>query len=149
MGRPPPPPALPSCLCSLAMPTRPLPPLLSPSHLQYTIPAYIVAYATQAPFFIALSGITYAILSASWDEDVRGRTFFLAVRLCCCASLLFAMLMLMGGRCTPGGSSCRRPVFVFAVLAVSQRDGIRPSHSRSRRPRERWCDYRGTASLWW
>ncbi|CAN0147239.1 unnamed protein product, partial [Hapterophycus canaliculatus] len=36
----------------------------------YTIPAYIVAYATQAPFFIALSGITYAILSASWDEDV-------------------------------------------------------------------------------
>ncbi|CAN0456963.1 unnamed protein product, partial [Laminaria digitata] len=36
----------------------------------YTIPAYIVAYATQAPFFIALSGITYAIMSASWDEEV-------------------------------------------------------------------------------
>eukprot|EP00903_Cladosiphon_okamuranus_P008120 g7821.t1 len=41
----------------------------------YTIPAYIVAYATQAPFFVALSGITYAILSASWDEDREG-TFF-------------------------------------------------------------------------
>lgn len=38
---------------------------------QYTIPAYLVAYATQAPFFIALVGITYAILSASWDEEVR------------------------------------------------------------------------------
>ena len=37
---------------------------------QYTIPAYLVAYATQAPFFIALAGITYAIMSASWDEEV-------------------------------------------------------------------------------
>eukprot|EP00752_Nemacystus_decipiens_P001898 g1828.t1 len=41
----------------------------------YTIPAYIVAYATQAPFFVALSGITYAILSASWDEDREGSFF--------------------------------------------------------------------------
>ncbi|CAM9993630.1 unnamed protein product [Ectocarpus sp. 12 AP-2014] len=41
----------------------------------YTIPAYIVAYATQAPFFVALAGITYAIMSASWDEDREG-TFF-------------------------------------------------------------------------
>lgn len=40
---------------------------------QYTIPAYIVAYATQAPFAVALLGITYAILSSSWDEDVSCR----------------------------------------------------------------------------
>lgn len=37
---------------------------------QYSIPAYVVAYATQATFFVALLGITYSILSASWDEDV-------------------------------------------------------------------------------
>lgn len=38
--------------------------------LQYSIPAYVVAYATQATFLVALLGITYSILSASWDEDV-------------------------------------------------------------------------------
>lgn len=37
---------------------------------QYSIPAYAVAYTTQATFLIALLGITYSILSASWDEDV-------------------------------------------------------------------------------
>ncbi|CAM9428334.1 unnamed protein product [Discosporangium mesarthrocarpum] len=31
-----------------------------------------VAITTQLPFFIALVGITYAILSASWDEDREG-----------------------------------------------------------------------------
>lgn len=38
----------------------------------YTIPAYIVAYATQFPFVVAVAGTTYAIISASWDEEREG-----------------------------------------------------------------------------
>jgi len=34
------------------------------------IPPSIVAYATQAPFVLGLLGITYAILSSSWDVEV-------------------------------------------------------------------------------
>jgi hypothetical protein len=36
------------------------------------IPPSIVAYATQAPFVLGLLGITYAILSASWDTEKEG-----------------------------------------------------------------------------
>ena len=36
------------------------------------IPPFIIAYATQFPFVIGLIGISYAILSASWDEDIEG-----------------------------------------------------------------------------
>ena len=32
-----------------------------------TLPPVIVAYATQLPFVIGLMGITYGILSSSWD----------------------------------------------------------------------------------
>ena len=33
-----------------------------------TIQPVVVAYATQLPFVIGLAGITYGILSSSWDE---------------------------------------------------------------------------------
>ena len=33
------------------------------------IPPYVMAYATQIPFVVGLAGITYAILSSSWDEQ--------------------------------------------------------------------------------
>lgn len=33
------------------------------------VPPYIIAYATQAPFVLGLVGISYAILSSSWDEE--------------------------------------------------------------------------------
>jgi hypothetical protein len=33
-----------------------------------TVPPYIMAYATQTPFILGLMGITYAILSSSWDD---------------------------------------------------------------------------------
>ena len=36
------------------------------------IPPYIIAYATQVPFVLGLIGISYAILSSSWDEDKEG-----------------------------------------------------------------------------
>ena len=36
------------------------------------VPPYIIAYATQVPFVLGLIGISYAILSASWDEDIEG-----------------------------------------------------------------------------
>jgi hypothetical protein len=36
------------------------------------IPPSIVAYATQAPFILGLLGITYAILSSSWDPETPG-----------------------------------------------------------------------------
>ena len=36
------------------------------------IPPYIIAYATQVPFVLGLIGISYAILSSSWDEDEEG-----------------------------------------------------------------------------
>ena len=31
------------------------------------VPPPVVAYATQAPFILGLIGITYGILSSSWD----------------------------------------------------------------------------------
>ena len=34
------------------------------------IPPSIIAYATQAPFVLGLLGITYSILSSSWDPEV-------------------------------------------------------------------------------
>lgn len=34
----------------------------------FVVPPTIIAYATQFPFIIGLLGITYAILSSSWDE---------------------------------------------------------------------------------
>eukprot|EP01031_Cornospumella_fuschlensis_P035780 gene35780-43398_t len=34
-----------------------------------TVPPGIIAYATQAPFILGLLGITYAILSSSWDDE--------------------------------------------------------------------------------
>ena len=34
------------------------------------VPPSVVAYATQAPFVMGLLGITYAILSSSWDPEV-------------------------------------------------------------------------------
>ena len=40
--------------------------------LDIYIPPYIVAYSTQIPFLFALLGITYSVLSASWEEDVEG-----------------------------------------------------------------------------
>lgn len=33
-----------------------------------TIPPVVIAYATQLPFVLGLAGISYAILSSSWDE---------------------------------------------------------------------------------
>lgn len=33
-----------------------------------TIPPVVIAYATQVPFILGLAGISYAILSSSWDE---------------------------------------------------------------------------------
>jgi len=33
------------------------------------VPPYLIAYATQVPFIIGLVGISYAILSSSWDEQ--------------------------------------------------------------------------------
>lgn len=33
-----------------------------------TLPPVVVAYATQLPFILGLAGITYGILSSSWDE---------------------------------------------------------------------------------
>ena len=33
------------------------------------VPPYLIAYATQVPFIIGLIGISYAILSSSWDEQ--------------------------------------------------------------------------------
>eukprot|EP00595_Chromulina_sp_UTEXLB2642_P002117 CAMPEP_0196765982 /NCGR_PEP_ID=MMETSP1095-20130614/16437_1 /TAXON_ID=96789 ORGANISM="Chromulina nebulosa, Strain UTEXLB2642" /NCGR_SAMPLE_ID=MMETSP1095 /ASSEMBLY_ACC=CAM_ASM_000446 /LENGTH=153 /DNA_ID=CAMNT_0042125591 /DNA_START=358 /DNA_END=819 /DNA_ORIENTATION=- len=35
----------------------------------FVVPPTIVAYATQVPFVIGLMGISYAILSSSWDEE--------------------------------------------------------------------------------
>ena len=32
------------------------------------VPPSIIAYATQVPFVLGLVGISYAILSSSWDE---------------------------------------------------------------------------------
>jgi hypothetical protein len=32
------------------------------------VPPAIIAYATQVPFILGLVGITYGILSSSWDE---------------------------------------------------------------------------------
>jgi len=33
------------------------------------VPPAAIAYATQAPFILGLLGITYGILSSSWDKD--------------------------------------------------------------------------------
>ena len=40
------------------------------------VPPSIIAYATQAPFVLGLVGITYSILSSSWDPEVL--TYFFA-----------------------------------------------------------------------
>lgn len=64
-----------------------------------------MAYATQAPFFIALSGITYAILSASWDEDVRDRT-----RLWASARALLVL----------GGSECGYAAAALVAVSVTR-----------------------------
>jgi len=37
-----------------------------------TMQPTIVAFATQAPFLLSLLGLSYGVLSASWDEDVEG-----------------------------------------------------------------------------
>jgi len=47
-----------------------------------TIPPVVIAYATQLPFIIGLAGISYAILSSSWDE----------VRIYIYTSLLFIII---------------------------------------------------------
>jgi hypothetical protein len=36
-----------------------------------TVPPMIIAYATQVPFILGLVGISYAILSSSWEEVCR------------------------------------------------------------------------------
>ncbi len=46
--------------------------VLSNRYLDYTVPPVVIAYATQAPFVLGLVGISYAIISTSWDE-VRNR----------------------------------------------------------------------------
>ena len=38
----------------------------------FVIPPNLLAYATQAPFVLGLIGITYGILSASWEPDNEG-----------------------------------------------------------------------------
>lgn len=38
----------------------------------FVIPPNFLAYATQAPFILGLIGITYGILSASWEPDNEG-----------------------------------------------------------------------------
>jgi hypothetical protein len=37
---------------------------------QINVPPPVVAFSTQVPFVVALIGITYSIMSASWDPDV-------------------------------------------------------------------------------
>ena len=39
------------------------------------IPPSIIAYATQAPFVLGLLGITYSILSSSWDPEVYSSNY--------------------------------------------------------------------------
>jgi len=50
-----------------------------------TIPPVVIAYATQLPFIIGLAGISYAILSSSWDE----------VRIYIYTSLLFIIIYII------------------------------------------------------
>ncbi len=38
----------------------------------FEVPPAIVAYATTAPWLLGLAGLTYGIISSSWDEDVEG-----------------------------------------------------------------------------
>jgi hypothetical protein len=45
------------------------------------LPPTIIAYATQVPFALGLVGITYGILSASWDA-VSARSALLSPRHC-------------------------------------------------------------------
>lgn len=42
--------------------------VISSKYYDTTIPPGVIAYATQVPFVLGLLGITYAILSSSWDE---------------------------------------------------------------------------------
>eukprot|EP00636_Phaeomonas_parva_P003999 CAMPEP_0118871748 /NCGR_PEP_ID=MMETSP1163-20130328/14182_1 /TAXON_ID=124430 /ORGANISM="Phaeomonas parva, Strain CCMP2877" /LENGTH=258 /DNA_ID=CAMNT_0006806877 /DNA_START=92 /DNA_END=868 /DNA_ORIENTATION=- len=37
-----------------------------------TMQPSLVAYATQAPFLLGLVGLSYGVLSASWDEEIEG-----------------------------------------------------------------------------
>ena len=37
---------------------------------QYSVPPAVVAFTTQVPFLAALVGITYSIMSTSWDPEV-------------------------------------------------------------------------------
>jgi hypothetical protein len=38
----------------------------------FEVPPTIVAYATTAPWLLGLAGLTYGLISTSWDEDVEG-----------------------------------------------------------------------------
>jgi len=49
------------------------------------VPPSIIAYATQAPFVLGLVGITYSILSSSWDPEVDYYCY------CCCCILSYSV----------------------------------------------------------
>jgi hypothetical protein len=42
------------------------------TYKDFSIPTVVVAYATSAILIIGLMGITYSVMSASWDEDREG-----------------------------------------------------------------------------
>ena len=46
--------------------------VVSAKKFDTVVPPYVIAYATQVPFVAGLIGITYAIMSSSWDEDREG-----------------------------------------------------------------------------
>jgi hypothetical protein len=43
--------------------------VISSKYYDVVVPPGLIAYATQAPFVLALVGISYAILSSSWDDE--------------------------------------------------------------------------------
>ncbi len=45
-------------------------PTNQPPPIQIDVPPAFVAFSTQVPFLGALAGITYSIMSTSWDPDV-------------------------------------------------------------------------------
>ena len=66
-----------------------------------TIPPVVIAYATQAPFILGLAGISYAILSSSWDEVRTNTHYLIHIRIHTNYSLLTIFPYLC--ECTIGG----------------------------------------------
>jgi Photosynthesis affected mutant 68 len=59
----------------------------------------IIAYATQIPFVLGLVGITYAILSSSWDVEVRFLIKALCISLVQFSSVQFSSVQFSSHQC--------------------------------------------------